>query len=76
MNKKQIEEKNIVLDLDKREFIVLSAAFGYAAEDVLEWEGRELRKVYYMAMMHKYREEFERFGARMTDMFIALHGRV
>lgn len=76
MNKKQIADKNIVLDLDQREFIVFSAAFGYAAEDVMKWEGGEARKAYYMAMMHKYRVEFERFGARMTDLFVALHGTV
>ena len=76
MNKKEIEEKNIVLDLDKREFIVLSAAFGYAAEDVMKWEGGEARKAYYMNMFQKHRGDFERFGARMTDLFVALHGKV
>ena len=76
MNKEQIKNKKIVLDLDTREFIALFAAFGYAAEDLIDQDGRDERKEYYMRTMKLYREELEQLGVRVADMFVAINQEV
>jgi hypothetical protein len=76
MNKEQIRDKNIVLDLDSKEMTVLLTAFGYAGEDLIDQEGREQRKQYYMAMLIRNRDDFEKLGLRLMNMIIALNGKV
>jgi hypothetical protein len=76
MNKHEISEKNIVLDLSPSEFTILFTAFGYAGEDLIDQNGKNERKQFYMAMLQLHREDFERLGERVMKMFVALHEKV
>jgi hypothetical protein len=76
MNKEQIRDKNIVLDLDEKEMTVLFTAFGYAGEDLIDQEGKDHRKQFYMAILQHNRQDFESLGMRLMSMFIAMRERV
>ena len=67
MNKNEIRDKNIVLDLSRQEFSLLLMSVGYCLETIIQDTGNEGRKEVYLAVMKSERDALVAFGWRMND---------
>ena len=76
MNKKQIRDKNIVLDVDESELKILIASFGISLEDVFRTDGWEERREMLLHYLKSHRTDIFALMNRLSSLMTALKQKV